>query len=181
MLTQAPPFRNFIDPSPYCNRREFLRKTILSRNIGQKGIECVENMLAILPERRIAAEEALNSERLRLEDEGAVGSETEKGSAGRVLPKGLALPGATGVIGQSPPGIWKAPEIPSRLSAGDLSDRDTFSGVKALTPHIWLRASRKRGWIWSGIGILRKIKPAVITSEVKEMLEGAPRGPAKNR
>ena len=51
----------------YCYRPEFPRKTMLSKNISQNGIEFVESTLAYPPERRIAAKEALDSEWLRPE------------------------------------------------------------------------------------------------------------------
>ena len=73
LLTRFPPFKGFGELMSYCYRPEFPRKTMLSRNISQKGIEFVESTLAYPPERRIAAKEALDSEWLRLECGEAVG------------------------------------------------------------------------------------------------------------
>ena len=64
LLTQVTPFRGFKELM-YCYCPEFPRKVMLSKNISQKGIEFVGNMLAYDPERRIAAKEALDSEWLR--------------------------------------------------------------------------------------------------------------------
>ena len=83
MLTQVLPFRNFRELSLYCTRPEFPRNYMLLKNISREGMETVESMLALPPERRITAKEALDSEWLRLEDEGQ-GVETE-GLAGPAL------------------------------------------------------------------------------------------------
>ena len=52
---------------------------MLTKSVGQKGIELVERTLAYPPERRIAAEEALDSEWLRPESGGAAGLKTGEG------------------------------------------------------------------------------------------------------
>jgi hypothetical protein len=70
-------------------------------------MEFVEGTLALLPVRRMAAKEALDSEWLRLEDEETAGPETEEGSAGRALLEGDAPSRTAGVSGQLPPGISK--------------------------------------------------------------------------
>ena len=62
MLTRLFPFQNFYELSLYCIRREFPRNSMLLKNISRKGMEIVESMLAINPDRRIAAKEALDSE-----------------------------------------------------------------------------------------------------------------------
>ena len=85
MLTQVLPLRNLIDLSSYCKRREFPRNYMLLKNISREGMETVESMLALPPECRITAKEALDSEWLRLEDEGQ-GVETD-GMAGPALPE----------------------------------------------------------------------------------------------
>ena len=73
LLTQVPPFRGFRGLISYCYRPEFPREAMLPKNIGQNGMEFVESTLAYPPERRIAANEALDSERLRLELKGGWG------------------------------------------------------------------------------------------------------------
>ena len=77
VLTQALPFRDFVELSSYCSRPELPRNALLSRNISKSGIEFVEGALACPSERRIAAKEALDMEWLRLEDRVAAGPETE--------------------------------------------------------------------------------------------------------
>lgn len=98
---------------------------MLSKNISQKGMEIVESMLDLLPVRRTKAKEALDSEWLRLEDEGPEsrsaeeegqerwsaeegagqeGLETEENSAGLALPEVSAFPGDEVATEDSLPG-----------------------------------------------------------------------------
>ena len=91
MLTRALPFSSFFELRLYCVRPEFPRDALLSKNISEKGIEIVEHMLALPPDRRIAAKEALDSEWLRLEGEGVAEQETER-STRLVLPEERAFP-----------------------------------------------------------------------------------------
>ena len=86
MLTRVLPFQNFRELSLYCTRPEFPRNYMLLKNISQEGMETVESMLALPPEHRITAKEALDSEWLRLEDEGQGGLETG-GLGGPALPE----------------------------------------------------------------------------------------------
>lgn len=51
---------------------------MLSKNISSAGVEVIERMLALSPELRITAGQALRSEWLRLGHEGATGPETEE-------------------------------------------------------------------------------------------------------
>lgn len=110
MLTREPPFRGWRALNLYCSRPqpEFPRDTMLSKNISENGIEFVARTLAYPPERRIAAKEALDSQWLRLEDEGVAGLEIAGNSTGLAVPKGAALSGAMVVSKESPPGILKA-------------------------------------------------------------------------
>ena len=94
MLTRLLPFPNISELSLYCIRPEFPRNFMLVKNISRKGMEIVESMLAFQPERRIPAEEALDSEWLRLEDEGQEGQETVDDSVGPALPEVPASAGA---------------------------------------------------------------------------------------
>ena len=78
MLTGVLPFPSISDLSLYCIRPEFPRNSMHRKNISRKGMEIVESMLALSPERRVTAKEALDSEWLRLEGEGLEGLGTEK-------------------------------------------------------------------------------------------------------
>ena len=61
---------------------------MLSKNISKEGIELLERMLALPPDRRVAAKEALGSEWLRFESEGAAAGP----GRGMESSTGLALP-----------------------------------------------------------------------------------------
>ena len=98
MLTRVLPFQNFRELSLYCTYPEFPRNYMLLKNISWEGMETVESMLALPPECRITAKEALDSEWLRLEDEGQGGLETE-GLAGPAL---LEVPAPSGVEAAKP-------------------------------------------------------------------------------
>ena len=100
ILTGVLPFRNFFELSSYCTCHELPRNSMLLKNISLKGIEIVENMLVLHPERRITAKEALGSEWLRIRDEGLEELETED-SAGPVLPEVPAPSGAEAANGDS--------------------------------------------------------------------------------
>ena len=105
MLTRTLPFRNFYQLSLYCTRPEFPRNSMLQKNISRNGMEIVESMLALSPEGRISAKEALDSEWLRLgdetqegletdEDEGQEWWEAEEDLEGPALPEVVAASGA---------------------------------------------------------------------------------------
>ena len=124
MLTGVLLFPNLCALGSYCYRPEFPRKPMLSKNISQKGMEIVESMLDLLLVRRTKAKEALDSEWLRLEDEGPEsrsteegqerwsaeegagqeGLETEENSAGLALPEVSASPGDEVATEDSLPG-----------------------------------------------------------------------------
>ena len=106
MLTQVLPFRNLFELSLYYTRPEFPRNSMLLKNISRRGMEIVESMLALPPERRITAKEALDSEWLRQEVEGREGLEPED-SAGLALPGILASPRAEAANGDLLPGNGK--------------------------------------------------------------------------
>ena len=98
MLTRLLPFQNFRELSLYCTRPEFPRNYMLLKNISQEVMETVESMLALPPECRITAKEALDSEWLRLEDEGQGGLETE----GLADPALLEVPTPSGAEAAKP-------------------------------------------------------------------------------
>ena len=81
---------------------------MLLKNISREGMEIVESMLAFHPERRITAKEALDSEWLRLGNEGEEGLGTEDDSANPAL---LETPVPSGGVevanGNSLPGSSK--------------------------------------------------------------------------
>ena len=101
ILTRVLPFRNFFELSSYCARHEFPRNSLLRKNINQQGIEIVESMLALPPERRITAQDALGSGWLQLEGEEQEELETEGDSAGPALPEVPAPSGAEAANGDS--------------------------------------------------------------------------------
>ena len=77
---------------------------MLSKGISQVGIEAVGSMLALLPEQRIAAKEALGLEWLRPDGDGEVRLETMEDSVSLALPEGLAPPRLLTANGDSPRG-----------------------------------------------------------------------------
>ena len=77
VLTQTLPFRDLVELSSYCFCPKLPQDTMLSKNISKSGIEFVERALAYPPERRIAAQEALDMEWLQPEDRVVAGPETE--------------------------------------------------------------------------------------------------------
>ena len=97
---------------------------MLLKNISLKGIETVENMLVLHPERRIAAKEALDSEWLRLGDEGLEELETED-SAGAALPEVPAPSGAEVANGYSLQGSCKEGFHNRMAITADVKDQRT--------------------------------------------------------
>jgi serine/threonine protein kinase len=141
MLTKALPFRSLRELFSYCNRPEFPRKAMISKSISQKGIEFVVSMLALSPEHRIAAKEALNSGWLRPENRAAAGAaaglETEEGSARRALPEGLPPSGTVVASWGSPRGILRptdfTPPVRKDLIFREISRRSSLP-KKGSTP-----------------------------------------------
>lgn len=76
-LTHTLPFRSLRELASYCIDPKFPGEFMLSKNISKAGVEIIERMLSLSPELRVTAKQALGSEWLRLEDEGAAGPETE--------------------------------------------------------------------------------------------------------
>jgi serine/threonine protein kinase len=131
ILTQTLPFRGLFELSSYCNLPEFPREAMHSRNISQKGIEFVESMLALPPERRIAAKEALNSEWLRLEDAGTVGLEIE-GSTGRASPEGPTTRTAVGSLSIASSSAISSASGHSSVASPKISTMSTSVGKDSL-------------------------------------------------
>ena len=119
MLTRLLPFPNISELSLYCISP---RNSMLLKNISRKGMEIVESMLAINPDRRIAAKEALNSEWLRPEED----------MAGSALPGAPAPSEAEVVDGDLPQGNSKGgfrDRVPITV---DVKNRNTTTGVLLL-------------------------------------------------
>ena len=76
-LTHTLPFRGLRELVSYCIDPKFPREFMLLKNISKAGVEIIERMLYLSPELRVTAVQALGSEWLRLEDEGAASPEAE--------------------------------------------------------------------------------------------------------
>ena len=66
LLTQAALFPTWQEWHSYVRGGEFPRNALCSKYISQEGIKFVESTLALLPENRITAKQALDSEWLRV-------------------------------------------------------------------------------------------------------------------